>query len=317
MDLKFALMAEGEKTVLEIISAKQAEDGSYVTKKGKFNKDLKGLRDMKGYNLYPLTSEMLEDFEAKKLQKEIDYMRRSNFHLKTPPESRRFRVGDVVSCGSYEKVTIEKIIEDHTFYLINYTLITERYGKENILEGQKAIVAWTLVFPLTSKTETIFHTGFRMKLDFHKADIRSLLHEYYSWGIDMKPEYQRGYVWNDEAKVQLIDSIYKGIDIGKFVLIEKEKQLDDCLLEVLDGKQRISTIVDYVEDRLMYKGLLFSQIQREDRQYFMNTFRITLAMSRDTLDIKERYEYFIRLNSQGVVMDSKHLAEVIERYNAL
>ena len=33
------------------------------------------------------------------------------------------------------------------------------------------------------------------------------------------PDYQRGYVWEQEDKELLLDSIFKNIDIGKFVFI--------------------------------------------------------------------------------------------------
>jgi uncharacterized protein with ParB-like and HNH nuclease domain len=35
----------------------------------------------------------------------------------------------------------------------------------------------------------------------------------------MNPEYQRGFVWKEEHKLKLIDSIFNGIEIGKMVFV--------------------------------------------------------------------------------------------------
>ena len=66
----------------------------------------------------------------------------------------------------------------------------------------------------------------------------------------MNPEYQRDYVWSEEDKVDLIDSIMHHRDIGKFVFVENpfdhSKERGGDSYEVLDGKQRINAIIGFI-----------------------------------------------------------------------
>lgn len=57
--------------------------------------------------------------------------------------------------------------------------------------------------------------------------------------------YQRDYVWSQEDKESLIDSIFNHIEIGKFVLVFKGYEGD--MYEVLDGKQRLSALQEFLK----------------------------------------------------------------------
>lgn len=70
--------------------------------------------------------------------------------------------------------------------------------------------------------------------------------------LKMNPPYQRnGGIWSDSVKRGLIYSLCQGYDIPKFYLHENEGKLD-----VVDGKQRIMTIIDFLADgfKLGMKG---------------------------------------------------------------
>lgn len=57
------------------------------------------------------------------------------------------------------------------------------------------------------------------------------------------PEYQREpTVWNLDKKRSLIDSIFRGIDIGTIYLFKNDEGNFDCI----DGRQRIGTILSYL-----------------------------------------------------------------------
>ena len=59
-----------------------------------------------------------------------------------------------------------------------------------------------------------------LSLSFSQQTIEgAIIHRANYFGIDFSPEYQRDYVWDLEDKVDLIDSIFNNIEIGKFVFI--------------------------------------------------------------------------------------------------
>jgi hypothetical protein len=60
------------------------------------------------------------------------------------------------------------------------------------------------------------------------------------------PEWQRGEVWDEHRKQQLIDSILRGWKLPKFYLL---KQAEDQF-EVVDGQQRLSAIYDFFSNEL-------------------------------------------------------------------
>lgn len=60
------------------------------------------------------------------------------------------------------------------------------------------------------------------------------------------PEWQRGEVWNDDRKKQLVDSILRGWKLPKFYFVK----LDDDEIEVVDGQQRLTAIYEFFANEL-------------------------------------------------------------------
>jgi hypothetical protein len=117
-------------------------------------------------------------------------------------------------------------------------------------------------------------------------------------GIDMNPEYQRGLVWDMEHKVKLIDSIVEGIGIPAILLREKEGFADHFHWEMVDGKQRISTVVGFMNDEFPYNGKVYSEHDKDSRRMF-ETACIGASVVRFITD-KEVVELYNRVNFMGV-----------------
>lgn len=65
--------------------------------------------------------------------------------------------------------------------------------------------------------------------------------------INVDAEYQRGMVWSKAQKALLIDSIMRGFDIPK-IYLSKLPDGSEYLFNVIDGKQRLTAIWDFVSD---------------------------------------------------------------------
>ena len=127
----------------------------------------------------------------------------------------------------------------------------------------------------------------------------------------MEPVYQRGYVWDESDKELLLDSIFNNIDIGKFVFISVSDERRHEIgkeYEILDGKQRLSTLIQFYENKLQYKGKYYNELSWKDRQVFKG-HAVTYADVKDC-DKKDVLKYFLMLNRTGKVMDRKHLENV-------
>lgn len=69
-------------------------------------------------------------------------------------------------------------------------------------------------------------------------------------GLDVRPSYQRGYVWNNDFKEKLIYSIIKNYPIGNITIrVLDEKNEKGAMQEVVDGQQRLLTIKNFVDDK--------------------------------------------------------------------
>ncbi|HDZ9536016.1 TPA: DUF262 domain-containing protein, partial [Vibrio cholerae] len=65
------------------------------------------------------------------------------------------------------------------------------------------------------------------------------------------PEYQREFVWHEVGQSALIESIVLGLPIPVIFLAENS----DGRLEIVDGSQRIRTIVSFISNELSLVGL--------------------------------------------------------------
>lgn len=67
-------------------------------------------------------------------------------------------------------------------------------------------------------------------------------------GLDLSPDYQRGYIWSNDYKDQLILSIILNYPIGNIVInYLNEPNHRNARQELVDGKQRLTTILRFTE----------------------------------------------------------------------
>lgn len=74
-------------------------------------------------------------------------------------------------------------------------------------------------------------------------------------GIDLRPSYQRGYIWSSDFKDKLIYSIIKSYPIGNISLrVRADRNTKGAMQEVVDGQQRLTTIHMFIEDEYVVQG---------------------------------------------------------------
>jgi hypothetical protein len=247
-----------------------------------------------------------------KLQQEkergIDQIQREIPFINTP--SYFFNIGDKVSYGAIKESVVEDILYDGKVYVLRCIVTNNNYGRPYDYETYR-VTSWVNVRPIGCSTDTKFTENQDVRLFYNNSTIESLIHYHYHFGIDFNPDYQRGYVWDQKDKELLLDSIFKNIDIGKFVLIHlsnEEWHKRGFSYEILDGKQRLSTIIEFYENKLAYKGKYYNDLSGIDKNTFTE-HKVSVAEVRET-DKKIILKYFLMLNRTGKSMDESHLAEV-------
>lgn len=128
----------------------------------------------------------------------------------------------------------------------------------------------------------------------------------------LNPQFQRRAVWSEKAKSYLIDTILRGKPIPKVFIRQKLNITTKASVrEVVDGQQRLRTILSYVKDGFPlarnqhpeYGNMRFSQLPEEIQAQFL-TFEIAVDLLINLPD-PEILDIFARLNSYAVVLNEQ------------
>lgn len=95
--------------------------------------------------------------------------------------------------------------------------------------------------------------AFIMSFSYDSRPIQTLLNQIRNIskpeGVDLQPEYQRGYIWSNDFKDKLLYSIIRRYPIGNVSLrVRAERNSKGAMQEVVDGQQRLTTIYKFVEN---------------------------------------------------------------------
>ncbi len=225
-----------------------------------------------------------------------------------------YEVGERVQYGAWKYARILEIFEDGFYYKVFIRTPDKPYGIYKGEKEEEVYLLWIDLKPYKSpeKIEQLntLQEDEDIRFSYSQRHLESLFYlQYRDVGLDLNPDYQRGNVWTQEQKVDLIDSIFRNIDIGKFTIIKREyRENFDFLYEVLDGKQRIIAVSEFFEGRFTYMGRRYQDLHPHDQHHFKN-YAISYAEI-NPLNDEQKYRYFLKLNTTGVAHDEEHLGKV-------
>lgn len=135
--------------------------------------------------------------------------------------------------------------------------------------------------------------------------------------INLKPDYQRNYVWDSNDSSQnkcsrLIESLLLNIPIPVIYFAEQTETLK---YEVIDGQQRLYTFQRYINNEFALKGLeirddvngkKFSQLNQKDRDEIRKrSIRAIVILNESDEEVK--YEVFERLNLGSIQLTPQEI----------
>ena len=220
------------------------------------------------------------------------------------------KVGDNVQYGNIEKSIVTEVLDDGKIYLLHQKYLHNNYGKHVPMERQM-YVPWQEVqdFKTPEEQEQTPQLSYRdgVRMSQFNATLDGIVHRYYN-KTNMSPEYQRGDVWEASDKVALIDSIFNNVEIGKFAFITLPYSRDGFQYEILNGKQRLQSIIDFVEGRFEYKGKKFRELHRLDQHHLRNYS--VLMTETENLTLEQKCKYFLKLNTTGKPQSQEHMDKI-------
>lgn len=131
--------------------------------------------------------------------------------------------------------------------------------------------------------------------------------------LDVNPPYQRGLVWGVTRKRNLIKSLLMGIPVPSIVINDRGVRFEgwdaetDPTYVVVDGKQRITALRDFVDGKFTVPGhwfdvdaeeVLFTELDKPNQLHFMHRPIAVSEAKLATLD--EEREMFDLINFGGV-----------------
>jgi len=162
-------------------------------------------------------------------------------------------------------------------------------------------------------------------VDSYPMSIGEIMNLYKDEELDVHPEFQRYFRWDDEQKTKLIESILLGIPIPPIFVSQKTNGKWD----VIDGQQRLSTILQFVQllklengvkyDPLILQATKFlpsledvrwdnNDVFPEDQKIIFKREKLNFTIIKETgVYDNAKYEMFQRLNTGGTHLSPQEI----------
>lgn len=149
-----------------------------------------------------------------------------------------------------------------------------------------------------------------MKIEKREITIRDIVNGYkdnneegvvgYNGNLNIRPAYQREFVYNEKQERSVIDTIMRGFPLN---VMYWSKNTDNTF-EVLDGQQRTLSFCQYVNGDFSWNGLYFYNLTEEEKEKVMSyKCDIYVCEGGD----RERLEWFRTINIAGEKLTEQEL----------
>ena len=172
----------------------------------------------------------------------------------------------------------------------------------------------------------------KRKVDFNSYDmsVKELISMVNDNMINIAPEYQRQFRWDDTRQSALVESIFLGIPVPSLFMATN----NDGTWEAIDGVQRLSTIINFAAEKISaarvkiekeeplvlgelkklssFIGKKFTDLPRSLQiDFLLKPIKITTLS--DKSDKSVRFDLFERLNTGGIKLSDQEIRSCIFR----
>ena len=153
-----------------------------------------------------------------------------------------------------------------------------------------------------------------MKIELKEITIRELTEGYqdneengvvgYNGKLDIRPPYQREFIYKDKQREAVINTITKDFPLNVMYWAVR----DDGNFEVIDGQQRTISISQYVEGDFAYNYRYFHNLQQDEKEQILNyKLMVYLCSGTDS----EKLEWFKTINIAGEKLTDQELRNAV------
>jgi len=153
-----------------------------------------------------------------------------------------------------------------------------------------------------------------MNIELKEITIRELTDGYednnengvvgYGGKLDIRPPYQREFIYKDKQREAVIDTVTKDFPLNVMYWAVQE----DGNFEVIDGQQRTISISQFIEGDFAYKNRFFHNLQKDEQEQILNyKLMVYLCSGTDS----EKLEWFKTINIAGEKLTDQELRNAV------
>ena len=153
-----------------------------------------------------------------------------------------------------------------------------------------------------------------MQIELHKITVRDLTQGYednaekgvraYGGKLDVRPPYQREFVYKEKQRDAVIDTLTKGFPLNVMYWAVR----DDGTYEIIDGQQRTISICQYVNGDFAYMYRYFHNLQPDEQQQILDyELNVYICSGTDS----EKLQWFKTINIAGEELTEQELRNAV------
>ena len=156
-----------------------------------------------------------------------------------------------------------------------------------------------------------------MEVNLKKITVRDLVTNYqdndengvigYGGKLDIRPPFQREFVYNDKQQKAVIDTVTKGFPLNVMYWAVRDND-DEKPYEIIDGQQRTLSICKYVNSEFSFKDLYFHNLEEDQKNQILN-YELTVYVCEGT--DSEKLEWFKTINIAGEELTDQELRNAV------
>lgn len=153
-----------------------------------------------------------------------------------------------------------------------------------------------------------------MNIELKEISVRELTNGYkdnnddgvvgYGGKLDIRPPYQRNFVYDEKEKIAVIDTLTKNFPLNVMYWAVR----DDGNFEVIDGQQRTISICQYVSNDFFYKDMTFANLPTDKQEQILEYKLMVYFCSGKP---SEKLDWFETINIAGKVLTEQELRNAV------
>lgn len=126
----------------------------------------------------------------------------------------------------------------------------------------------------------------------------------YGGKLDIRPPYQREFIYKDKQRDAVIDTVTKNFPLNVMYWAVR----DDGNYEVIDGQQRTISLCQYVQGDFAFKNCYFHNLQKDEQEQILN-YKLMIYFCSGT--DSEKLEWFKTINIAGEKLTDQELRNAV------